>query len=81
MAGRNPDCRVIFVEDNDNGRKTRFEIAAAWKNGESNNLGIEVNIGLPPILDPHTKLALVRNTGEVPPPSSPRARNTDAAAG
>ena len=64
MAGRKPDYRVMFVEDNGKGRKTWFKVGAAWKNGESNSVGIEVNIGLPLILHPHTKLVLVENTGE-----------------
>lgn len=63
MAGRKPDFRVMFVEGNGKGRKTWFRVGAAWKNGESNSVGIEVNIGLPLILHPHTKLVLVENTG------------------
>ncbi len=64
MAGRKPDYRVMFVEDNGKGRKTWFKVGAAWKNTESNSVGIEVNIGLPLILHPHTKLVLVENTQE-----------------
>lgn len=64
MPGRKPDFRVMFVEDNGKGRKTWFKVGAAWKNGESNSVGIEVNIGLPLILHPHTKLVLVENTQE-----------------
>ena len=46
MAGRKPDFRVMFVEDNDKGRKTWFKVGAAWKNEESGSVGVEVNIGL-----------------------------------
>lgn len=75
MAGRKPDYRVMFVEDNGKGRKTWFKVGAAWKNTESNSVGIEVNIGLPLILHPHTKLVLVDNAQEddtsFEPPEAP----------
>jgi hypothetical protein len=64
MAGRKPDFRVMFVEDNGKGRKTWFRVGGAWKNGESNSVGIEINIGLPLVLQPHTKLVLVENTND-----------------
>ena len=60
MAGRKPDYRVMFVEDNGKGRKVWYKIGSAWKNGESNSVGVEINIGLPLVLAPHTKLATTR---------------------
>jgi hypothetical protein len=62
MAGRKPDFRVMFVEDNGKGRKVWYKIGSAWKNGESNSVGVEINIGLPLVLAPHTKLVLVENS-------------------
>jgi hypothetical protein len=35
MAGRKPDFRVMFVEDNGKDRKVWFRVGAAWKNEES----------------------------------------------
>jgi hypothetical protein len=61
MAGRKPDFRVMFVENNGKGRNTWFKVGAAWKNEESGSVGVEVNIGLPLMLQPHTKLVLVEN--------------------
>ena len=64
MAGRKPDYRVVFVEDNGKGRKTYFRVGAAWKNGSDSgteSVGIEINIGLPLVLAPHTKLVLFEN--------------------
>ena len=62
MAGRKPDYRLVYVEDNGKGRKTSFRIGAGWKN--TNSVGIEVNIGLPLVLQPHTKLVLFENEQE-----------------
>jgi hypothetical protein len=62
MAGRKPDYRVMFVEDNGKGRKVWYKIGSAWKNEESKSVGVEINIGLPLVLSPHTKLVLVENT-------------------
>lgn len=64
MAGRKPDYRVMFVEDNGKGKKVWYKIGSAWKNGESKSVGVEINIGLPLVLSPHTKLVLVENTQE-----------------
>lgn len=64
MAGRKPDYRVMFVEDNGKGKKTWFRVGSAWRNQDSKSVGIDVNIGLPLILNPHTKLVLVENTQE-----------------
>lgn len=64
MPGRKPDYRVVFVEDNGKGRKTYFRVGAAWKNGSdggTESVGIEINIGLPLVLAPHTKLVLFEN--------------------
>ena len=65
MAGRKPDYRLVFVQDNGRGRKTSFRIGAAWinKNGDTGeeSVGIEVNIGLPLVLAPNTKLVLFEN--------------------
>jgi hypothetical protein len=61
MAGRKPDFRLMFVEDNGRGRKVWFKVGSAWKNEDSNSVGIEVNAGLPITLAPHTKLVLVEN--------------------
>jgi hypothetical protein len=49
MAGRKPDYRLVYVEEN-KGRKTYFRIGAGWKNqsdDKAESVGIEVNIGLP----------------------------------
>jgi uncharacterized protein (DUF736 family) len=67
MAGRKPDFRVVFVEDNGKGRKTYFRVGAAWKNGGDSgteSVGIEINIGLPLVLAPHTKLVLFENKAD-----------------
>lgn len=61
MAGRKPDYRVMFVEDNGKGKKVWYKIGSAWKNESSNSVGVEINIGLPLVLSPHTKLVLVEN--------------------
>jgi hypothetical protein len=61
MAGRKPDFRVMFVEDKGKGRKIWFKVGAAWRNEESGSVGVEVNIGLPLMLQPHTKRVLVEN--------------------
>lgn len=61
MAGRKPDFRVMFVEDNGKGRKVWFRVGSAWKNEESQSVGVDINIGLPLVLQPHTKLVLVEN--------------------
>ena len=65
MAGRKPDYRLVYVEDNGKGRKTSFRIGAGWKNTSketgAESVGIEVNIGLPLVLQPHTKLVLFEN--------------------
>jgi hypothetical protein len=67
MAGRKPDFRLVYVQEN-KGRKTSFRIGAGWKktgtekSGES--VSIEVNIGLPLVLEPHTKLVLFENTDD-----------------
>jgi uncharacterized protein (DUF736 family) len=65
MAGRKPDYRLMFVEEA-KGKKTYFRIGAGWKNDGRDNgtdsVGIEVNIGLPLVLQPHTKLVLFENT-------------------
>ena len=66
MAGRKPDFRVMFVEDNGKGRKVYFRVGAGWKNEDKESgkesVGIEINIGLPLVLQPHTKLVLFENT-------------------
>jgi hypothetical protein len=64
MAGRKPDFRLMFVEDNGRGKKVWFKLGSAWKNTETNSVGIEVNAGVPITLNPHTKLVLVENTTE-----------------
>jgi hypothetical protein len=64
MAGRKPDFRLMFVEDNGRGKKVWFKLGSGWKNGETNSVGIEVNAGVPITLNPHTKLVLVENTNE-----------------
>jgi len=76
MAGRKPDYRLVYVEEN-KGRKTYFRIGAAWKNtnGEAESVGIEINVGLPLTLAPHTKLVLFENkeTGEADDAEFPSA--------
>lgn len=75
MAGRKPDYRVMFVEDNGKGRKTYFRVGGAWKNKSDNgaeSVGIEINIGLPLVLAPHTKLVLFENTQEEDPGFEPQ---------
>jgi hypothetical protein len=65
MAGRKPDYRLVFVDDNGKGRKTSFRIGAGWINENKDtgdkSVGIEINIGLPLVLQPHTKLVLFEN--------------------
>jgi hypothetical protein len=65
MPGRKPDYRLVYVQEN-KGRKTSFRIGAGWKNNGTDKTGesvsIEVNIGLPLVLEPHTKLVLFENT-------------------
>jgi hypothetical protein len=65
MPGRKPDYRLVFVQDNGKGRKTSFRIGAGWINESKDtgdkSVGIEVNIGLPLVLQPNTKLVLFEN--------------------
>jgi hypothetical protein len=65
MAGRKPDYRLVVVEEN-KGRKTSFKLGAAWKNEGDNgvSIGIEVNVGVPIVLQPHSKLVLFENREE-----------------
>lgn len=65
MAGRKPEYRLVVVDDNGRGRKTSFKLGAGWVNeakdtGEK-SIGIEVNIGVPIVLAPHSKLVLFEN--------------------
>ena len=61
MAGQKPDYRLMFPEDNGRGKKTWFKIGGGWKSEEKGTVGIEINVGLPIVLQPHTKLVLVPN--------------------
>ena len=70
MAGRKPDFRLVCVEEV-KGRKAYHRVGAGWKNtnGESESISIDVNAGLPLILQPHTKLVLFENTSQEDDPS------------
>jgi hypothetical protein len=62
MAGRKPDYRVIVPQDNGRGRTNYFRIASGWRNEEGGSIGVQVNVGLPVVLNPGQKLVLFENT-------------------
>ena len=66
MAGRKPDYRLVVADDNGKGRVTYFRLGAAWLNENKEtgqkSIGIQVNVGVPIVLEPNAKLILFENT-------------------
>ena len=65
MAGRKPDYRLVVADDNGKGRTTYFRLGGAWLNENKDtgqkSIGIQVNVGVPIVLQPNSKLVLFEN--------------------
>jgi hypothetical protein len=70
MPHKIPDYRVLYPQKHEGKEKdpaaksTWFRVGAAWVY-ENGMIGLELNVGLPLVLKPRTKLVLVKNQGGV----------------
>jgi uncharacterized protein (DUF736 family) len=68
MAGRKPDYRVVIPQDNGRGKTNYFKVGAAWRNSNKEtgdeSIGLQINVGVPILLQPDSKLVLFENKDE-----------------
>lgn len=71
MSGRKPDYRVVVPSDNGKGKTNYFRIGGAWvsEGEEGKSIGVQINAGVPLLLQPGQKLVLFENKDDEAEPS------------